>query len=105
MKRAPVYDIRTSENAWNTLVALTGVARKYGRGCSCTGANTGGRTIWSKMWFGGMDRFRRAMKNGHLFTKAYTTAFGAPSEEILLLKNGVQIPPDRIIDISPLSCW
>lgn len=26
MKRAPVYDIRTSENAWNTLVALTGVA-------------------------------------------------------------------------------
>lgn len=38
-------------------------------------------------------------------TKAYTTAFGAPSEEILLLKNGVQIPPDRIIDISPLSCW
>lgn len=38
-------------------------------------------------------------------TRAYTTAFGAPSEEIVLLKNGVQIPPDRIIDIAPLTFW
>ena len=38
-------------------------------------------------------------------TKAYITAFGAPSEHILLMKNGVQIPPEGIIDISPLECW
>ena len=38
-------------------------------------------------------------------TKAYNTAFGSPSEEIILLKNHIQIPPHNIIDISPLSCW
>lgn len=38
-------------------------------------------------------------------TKAYTTAFGAPHEEIVLMKNNTQIPPNRIIEINPLSCW
>lgn len=55
--------------------------------------------------YDGDDEHTDRDKALHYLTKAYTTAFGAPSEEILLLKNGVQIPPDRIIDISPLSCW
>lgn len=38
-------------------------------------------------------------------TKAYNTAFGVPYEEILLLKNNVQVPPERIIEISPLGYW
>ena len=38
-------------------------------------------------------------------TKAYITAFGAPTEHILLMKNGVQILPEGIIEISPLECW
>lgn len=38
-------------------------------------------------------------------TKAYTTAFGAPSEVIVLLKNHIQIPPSKILAIKPLSCW
>ena len=38
-------------------------------------------------------------------TKAYNTAFGSPHEEIILLKNHIQIPPHNIIDISPLRYW
>lgn len=38
-------------------------------------------------------------------TKAYNTAFGAPSEEVVLLKNNVQVPPQRIIEITPLRYW
>lgn len=38
-------------------------------------------------------------------TKAYNTAFGSPHEEILLLRNNIQISPHRIIEIKPLSCW
>lgn len=38
-------------------------------------------------------------------TKAYNTAFGAPHEEIVLLKNNIQVPPQNIIEINPLSCW
>lgn len=30
MEQTPVYDIRTSENAMKTLVALTGVSQMYG---------------------------------------------------------------------------
>ena len=38
-------------------------------------------------------------------TMAYDTAFGEPFEHVLLMKNGVQIPPTNIIEIKPLSCW
>ena len=38
-------------------------------------------------------------------TRAYNTAFGCPSEEIVLLKNNIQVPPNRIIEISPLRYW
>lgn len=44
-------------------------------------------------------------KNLYYLTKAYYNAFESLSEEIILLKNGVQIPPDRIMDIRPLHCW
>ncbi len=38
-------------------------------------------------------------------TQAYTTAFGYPHENILLLKNGVQIPPKDILEVKPLDYW
>ncbi len=38
-------------------------------------------------------------------TMAYDTAFGEPFEHVLLMKNGVQIPPTDIIEIKPLSFW
>lgn len=38
-------------------------------------------------------------------TKAYNTAFGSTFEEIVLLKNNIQVPPHRIIEINPLSYW
>ncbi len=38
-------------------------------------------------------------------TMAYDTAFVKPCEHILLMKNGIQISPDSIIEIKPLSCW
>lgn len=38
-------------------------------------------------------------------TKAYLTAFAEPTEEILLLKNRIQVPPEDIIEIKPLRCW
>lgn len=44
-------------------------------------------------------------KNLYYLTRAYENAFELLSQEIILLKNGVQIPPDRIIDIRPLHCW
>lgn len=36
---------------------------------------------------------------------AYDEAFNGPNENILLLKNGVQIPPTDILSIAPLSIW
>lgn len=38
-------------------------------------------------------------------TKAYNTAFGVPLEEVLLLKNNVQVPPQSIVEITPLRHW
>ena len=37
--------------------------------------------------------------------KAFNNAFGEPDEEILLLKNGIQISPHDILAIKPLKCW
>lgn len=36
---------------------------------------------------------------------AYNEAFNGSSENILLLKNGVQIPPNDILEINPFSIW
>lgn len=38
-------------------------------------------------------------------TKAYWTAFGEPSENILLIKNHIQIPPTDILEIKPMEHW
>lgn len=38
-------------------------------------------------------------------TKAYVTDFGEPYENVLLIKNHIQIPPSDIIEIRPLSQW
>lgn len=37
--------------------------------------------------------------------KAYNTAMYGTTEEILLMRNGVQISPDAIIQINPLTIW
>ena len=38
-------------------------------------------------------------------TRAYLTAFGEPTEQILLLKNNIQIHPSDIVEINPLKYW
>lgn len=38
-------------------------------------------------------------------TKAYWTAFGEPSENVLLIKNNIQIPPKDILEINHLGYW
>lgn len=38
-------------------------------------------------------------------TKAYLTAFGEPSENILLIKNHIQIPSIDILEINPMEHW
>lgn len=38
-------------------------------------------------------------------TKAYFTAFGEPTEEVLLIKNHVQIPTLDILEINSMSHW
>lgn len=38
-------------------------------------------------------------------TKVYLTAFDEPSEEVLLIKNNVQIPPMDILEIKPMRHW
>ncbi len=37
--------------------------------------------------------------------KAYTTAFGKPSEEEILLKDHVQVTPNDIIEVKPFLVW
>lgn len=38
-------------------------------------------------------------------TKAYWNAFGEPSENILLIKNHIQIPPKDILEIKSMEYW
>ena len=38
-------------------------------------------------------------------TKAYFTAFGEPSENILMIKNHIQIQPMDILEIKPMERW
>lgn len=58
-----------------------------------------------KIVFEGFDESSEKEKVLRYLSTAYTTAFGEPSEEILLLKNYIQVPPSDIIDIIPLKCW
>lgn len=58
-----------------------------------------------KIVYDGDDEQDERDKVLNYLTKAYLTAFAEPSEEILLLKNNVQIPPEDIIEIRPLSHW
>ena len=37
--------------------------------------------------------------------KAFNNIFGEPHEEVVLLKNGIQVPPKDILEIKPLECW
>ena len=41
----------------------------------------------------------------YYLTKAYLAAFGSPTEEILLLKNHIQVPANRVVEIKPLMYW
>ncbi|MCD3216325.1 hypothetical protein G8S55_03535 [Clostridium botulinum C] len=41
----------------------------------------------------------------YYLTKAYLTAFSEPSENILMLKNNIQIPPRDIVKIKPMKYW
>ena len=36
---------------------------------------------------------------------AYNAAMSVPSEQVLILRDGIQIPPKDIIEIKPLSIW
>ena len=38
-------------------------------------------------------------------TRAYLTAFGEPHEDVLLIKNGIQIPPSNILQINRFTTW
>ena len=37
--------------------------------------------------------------------KGFNNIFGEPHEEVVLLKNGIQVPPKDILEIKPLECW
>ncbi len=41
----------------------------------------------------------------HYLTYAYHTAFGRPSEHVVLMQNNVQIPPLDILEINPFVHW
>lgn len=58
-----------------------------------------------KIVYDGYDENSDEDKVIDYLTRAYLTAFGAPTEEILLIKNNVQIPPSDIIEINPLTYW
>lgn len=51
------------------------------------------------------DEFDEKAKVLSYLTRAYYAAFGSPSEEILLVKNNVHIPPTDILDIRRFEYW
>lgn len=55
--------------------------------------------------YDGEDNQSAREKVMNYLTKAYLAAFGSPSEEILLIKNHVYVPANRVIEIKPLSYW
>lgn len=55
--------------------------------------------------YDGFDDCSSKDKILNYLTRAYNTAFGSPFEEIVLLKNHVQVPPNRILEINPITYW
>lgn len=55
--------------------------------------------------YDGYDDYCDRDKIVNYLTRAYNTAFGASVEDILLLKNHVQVPPHRILEINPITYW
>ena len=58
-----------------------------------------------KIVYDGDDNQNEKDKVLYYLTKAYLTAFGEPSEEIILIKNHIQIPPKDILEINPMVHW
>lgn len=63
------------------------------------------RVSGDKILYNGYDGQTDREKVIRYLTTAYYTAFGEPSEEIILLKNHSFIPPNDIIAIEELSYW
>ena len=59
----------------------------------------------SDILYDGFDNSSSKMKILYYLTKAYNTAFGEPFEEIILMKNHVQVPPNHILEINPVTYW
>lgn len=55
--------------------------------------------------YDGFDDYNSREKIVYYLTKAYNTAFGSPHEEILLLRNRIRVPPNRILEINPITYW
>lgn len=55
--------------------------------------------------YAGYDEQSEKGKVLNYLTMAYWNAFGEPTENILLIKNDVQIPPNNILSIEPLQYW
>ena len=55
--------------------------------------------------FDGYDETSEKEKVIRYLTLAYDNAFGEPFEEVLLLKNHIQVPPSDILEITPMQCW
>lgn len=63
------------------------------------------KVIGSKIVYDGDDSYSDKEKVIDFLTKAYLTAFGSPSEHVLLINNHVQIPTSDILEIKPLEHW
>ena len=55
--------------------------------------------------FQGFDDMPESEKVMTYMTMAYDVATCGCSEKILLLRNGIQIPPERILEIKPFQIW
>lgn len=58
-----------------------------------------------KIIYDGDDNQSDKDKVLNYLTKVYFTAFGEPTEEVLLIKNHVQIPSLDILEITPMRHW
>ena len=58
-----------------------------------------------KIIYDGDDNKSDKDKVLNYLTKVYFTSFGEPTEEVLLIKNHVQIPSLDILEITPMRHW
>lgn len=63
------------------------------------------RVSGDKIIYSGYDEQTDEEKVINYLTMAYMTAFYGTREREVLLKNGVQISPDKVMEIRPLSHW